>query len=291
MGIFKDFKQNTSFRVLYIPFFKVSSSNFLNHKCISMEKNFTKLFVIAILSFICGTASAQTDSIKVGGMGKNLLKVNLTALPLNNYSVIYERAIGRKISLGLGFRYMPEDNLPLLDQFESIIDDEDTFNDIKDIKTGNYAITPEVKFYFGKGVFRGFYIAPFVRYAKYTASLPSFEYEYDHPIDGPTTEKIPLDGEMTTLTGGLLFGAQWKLSKLIYLDWSILGPQYGTSDGFLQGKKSLSEEEQDALREELEDLELPLVDITTKVDSQGARAEFKGPWAGIRASIGIGFRF
>ncbi|MGV3509542.1 MAG: DUF3575 domain-containing protein [Sphingobacteriaceae bacterium] len=267
-----------------------------------MEKNFTKLFVIAILSFVCTTANAQTDSIKVGGMGKNLLKVNLTALPLNNYSIIYERAIGRKISLGLGFRYMPEDNLPLLDQFESIIDDEDTFNDIKDIKTGNFAITPEVKFYFGKGVFRGFYIAPFVRYAEYTGSLPfEFEYEIDHD-NNPTTadqsrnSEIDLDGKITAITGGLLFGAQWKLSKLLYLNWEILGPSFGSSKGNITGTMAdLSDPDvQEGLREELKELEdsdIPLVEIKTSVNDKEAKADFSGPWAGVRASIGIGFRF
>ena len=96
---------------------------------------------------------------------------------------------------------------------------------------------------------------------------------------------------MKTLTGGLLFGAQWKLSKLIYLDWSILGPQYGKSEGFLKGTKTLSQDEQDALREELEGLEIPFVESTTTVNSEGARLDFDGPWAGVRASIGLGFRF
>lgn len=105
------------------------------------------------------------------------------------------------------------------------------------------------------------------------------------------TATIPLNGELKTTTGGLLFGAQWKLSKLVYLDWSILGPQYGTSKGFLKGSKTLSEDEQKALREELEGLEIPHADTEVTVDATGARADITGPWAGIRASVGLGFRF
>src|SRR5690606_3365476 len=105
-------------------------------------------------------------------------------------------------------------------------------------------------------------------------------------------ETIGLDGKITGLTGGLMIGAQWKLSKLVYLDWWILGVHYGTSDGEINGRKSLSPMEQDAIRDELENLEdLPLVDVTTTVDGQGAKAKFSGPWGGLRAGLSIGFRF
>lgn len=251
-----------------------------------MKKLFTKSLFIAILVALVASASAQTDSVKVKGMGKNLFKVSLTSLALNTYSFSYERKIGNKISLGLGYRVMPEGELPLKSNFESIIDDPETFKHVDNLITGNTAFTPEIKFYFGKGVFRGFYISPFARIAKYTASLSDFEFD----VNG-TSSTIPLNGELKTLTGGLLFGAQWKLSNLIYLDWSILGPQYGKSEGFLKGTKTLSPDEQNALREELEGLEIPFVDSKTVVDAQGARLDFTGPWAGIRASIGLGFRF
>lgn len=255
-----------------------------------MKRNFTKLLFITALAVLSVKANAQTDSVKVKGMGKNLIKVSLTSLALNTYSFSYERKIARKISLGIGYRVMPEGELPFKSNLESIIDDPETFKHVDGFRTGNTAITPEIKFYFGKGVFRGFYIAPFARFAKYTAKLPSFEYEFEEG-GMSQTEKIPLNGELKTTTGGLLFGAQWKLSKLIYLDWSILGPQYGSSKGFLKGTKTLSAEEQDALREELEELEIPLVDSEVTVDGSGARVDFDGPWAGIRASIGLAFRF
>jgi len=229
--------------------------------------------------------------LKVKDGGKNLVKVNLTAIPLKNYSFQYERAIGKKISAGLGFRYMPKSGLPFKSSMESLIDDPDTWKHIDNFKTGNTAITPEIRFYMGKSVFRGFYIAPFARFATYSAELSSFEYEYNHPVEGDKTETIPLSGNLKTITGGLLFGAQWKLSKLVYLDWWILGPQYGTSKGDITGKKALSAEEQEGLRKELEDLEIPLVDTKTTVDANGAKVNFSGPWAGLRAGISLGFRF
>jgi hypothetical protein len=75
------------------------------------------------------------------------------------------------------------------------------------------------------------------------------------------------------------------------LDWSILGPQYGSSKGFLEGSKTLSAHEQQALREELEGLEIPFADTEVTVSNSGVRADITGPWAGVRASIGLGFKF
>ncbi|HEY0054199.1 MAG TPA: DUF3575 domain-containing protein [Pedobacter sp.] len=186
---------------------------------------------------------------------------------------------------------MPKGELPFKSNFESVIDDPETFKHLDNLKTGNTAITPEIKFYFGRGVFRGFYIAPFARFAKYTAELGSFEYEFETTPGNTKKSTIPLTGELKTTTGGLLFGAQWKLSKLIYLDWSILGPQYGTSKGYLEGSKTLTAKEQQALEEELGDLDIPQVDIKVDAKDTGVRADISGPWAGVRASIGLGFRF
>lgn len=257
-------------------------------------KNTLTYLLSGVLAFYVISLKAQ-DTIRTSNDfisgDKNLIKINLTAIPLNNYSFQYERAIGKKMAVVIGVRFMPEGSIPLKAQVRNLIDDEDLSRQLDNFQTGNYAVTPEIRFYMGKEVFKGFYIAPFVRYATYTASIP-FEYEYDHPVNGTVTEVIPLKGELSTLTGGLLFGSQWKLSKLVYLDWWILGPQYGTSDGNIKGTKNLSADEQEALREELEGLEdLPLVKATSEVNSQGARVDFKGPWAGVRAGICLGFRF
>ena len=263
-----------------------------------MKKLFTKSLFIAILVALVASASAQTDSVKVKGMGKNLFKVSLTSLALNTYSFSYERKIGNKISLGLGYRVMPEGELPLKSNFESIIDDPETFKHVDNLITGNTAFTPEIKFYFGKGVFRGFYIAPYARIAKYTGKLP-FDFEYDDDANTSTPDKsatINMKGDISTVTGGLSFGAQWKLSKIVYLDWSILGPAYGSSKGSITGTMAeLSDANVRAgLKEELKKIEdsgIPLVKITTQVTDKEARADFTGPWANIRASIGLGFRF
>lgn len=256
-----------------------------------MQKNFTKNSLFLLLcAMICAVSSVNAQDTTTEADGKNLVKWNFAALALKNYSFQYERAIANKISVALGVRFSPKSDLPFKSNVEKLIDNDNTWNSIKDFKTSNFALTPEVRFYMGQGVFRGFYIAPFVRYAKYKIEGP---YTFDVTVGSTTqTETIPLSGDITGLTGGLLFGAQWKLSKLVYLDWWILGPNYGTSSGNISGKKTLSTDEQDALRDALTDLDdLPLIKTKSTVNGEGAKVDFDGPFGGLRAGLSIGFRF
>lgn len=261
-----------------------------------MKKTFTKTVLmcgVLALSFSATKSFAQETNANQEDeslTNKNLVKWNVGALALKTYSFQYERAVGKKISVSLGFRMMPKSHVPFSSTFKSLIDDDQTWESIKDFKTGNFAITPEFRYYFGQTVFRGFYVAPFVRYSKYNVALP---YNYEATFNGTTVkDRIDMDGSISTTTAGLLFGAQWKLSKAIYLDWWILGPNYGSASGNISGKKNLSNEEQQALREALTDLDdLPLVKTKSTVDANGAKIDFSGPWAGVRSGLSIGYRF
>lgn len=246
-----------------------------------MKTKITKLVLMAIVgAFTAQTGLAQTEMPKKRAeSGKNLLKVNLPSFALRTIAVQYERAIAKNISLGLGYRSMSKGALPFASSLNEI--DEQ----LGSLQLGNHAFTPEIKFYMGQGVFRGFYIAPFMRIAKYNAAI-----DYGFEVNN-TLQKIPLSGELKTVTGGLLLGAQWRVARKVYLDWSIIGPQYGKANGKLRGEKALNAQEQQELREELNGIDLPVVKITSTVDANGATVDFKGPWAGVRANIGIGYRF
>ncbi|HQS53138.1 MAG: DUF3575 domain-containing protein, partial [Sphingobacteriales bacterium 39-40-5] len=223
--------------------------------------------------------NVSTDS------GNSLLKVNLLSLPLRNFSLAYEYKIGRKVTAGLGVRIMPKGGLPMRNAISNAIDDPEADRQLDNFETGNVAFTPEIRFYMGKQAMRGFYLAPFARISSYTAEMP---FEFD--VNG-TTQTMPLSGKLNTFTGGLLLGAQWKLGGKVYLDWWMLGPQYGSSNGLLDGKKTLNAQEQTELRNELQDLDIPFAETTTTVDANGARLDIKGPWAGLRAGLCLGIRF
>jgi hypothetical protein len=241
---------------------------------------------IKIICFLLFTGTASFAQDEETGDGRNIIKLNLLALPFKNISVQYERAVGRKFTAAATARFMPKSKLPFRSTISNYADDAALDRQLANTEVGNMAIMPEVRWYVGKkGAFRGFYLGAFANIGKFDADL---NYEYD---DAGTTKTIPLSGSVNTITGGLMLGAQWKLSKAIYLDWWIAGPNYGSSNGDLSGKQSLSPSEQQSLRDELDDLDIPLTDFTYKVDGNGATIDFKGPWAGVRSGICIGIRF
>jgi len=224
----------------------------------------------------------------------NIVKVNLMAIALKNYSFQYERVINKRISVALGLRTMPSTTLPFKSAFNNIAgsDDPQVSQTINDLKIGNFAITPEVRFYLGKkGFGRGFYIAPYYRFAKFTSSELPIEYA----TSPTTTNTVKLKGDVATHTGGLMFGAQWALGKYISLDWWILGAHYGKSNGSLTGVPTspLTAAEQNDIRTTIEDFNesLPVGKITSQISANSVKAIIDGPWAGVRAGLTIGFRF
>jgi hypothetical protein len=208
------------------------------------------------------------------------------ALAFKSLSVQYERAVAKKTSLALTFRYMPDGPIPFRNSIMDLIDDTDTERQIESVKVGNFAVMPEVRFYLGrKGVFRGFYLGPFASFTHYDAQH-NFEY-----TESGIIKTIPLSGSANSYTGGLMIGAQWKLNRSLFLDWWMAGLNYGQLKGDVNGQKTLTPSEQDALRNALNDLDLPFVKYTYKVDNKGAIVNFDGPWAGLRAGICLGINF
>lgn len=244
-----------------------------------------KKIMLALLAFIlmAPVLKAQEENTIPD---KNLIKVNLVALALKNVTMQYEREISRKTTVALTFRAMPSSTLPFKSVFKSFINDENTKSQVVNFKTGNVAIMPEVRLYLGhQGAYHGFYIAPFLSYAHYSASLP---YHYN---DNGTDKIIPMAGSSDAFSGGIMLGAQWKISNVLYLDWWILGPHFGFSNGSINGKKELSASEQDALKFYLDDFYIPMVTTTNTVDAHGATVDFSGPWAGVRSGLSLGIRF
>ena len=242
-----------------------------------------KKLLFALCLYMPSLLFAQQDPAPA--YRSNIIKLNLTALAFRSISVQYEHQVSRKFSLGVTARYMPDGDVPMKSLIKNIADDPETSKQIDNATIGSFAITPEARFYLGKGNMRGFYIAPFVSFANYTASL---DYAYD---DNGTSETIPLSGSVNTITGGFLLGTQYHLSSRLSIDLWILGPHYGFSKGDLTGKKSLSSTEQQSLRDELDNLDIPLTKTTYTVDANGATVNFKGPWGGIRSGISLGLRF
>lgn len=255
-----------------------------------MKHIYTTLFVFFIFINTSAQEVNTNDTIVESGHQMNFIKLNLTSIALNNYSFQYERVLTKSISFAIGYRFMPESNIPFKSQLLSEVGDDETSEFIlNNSKISNMAITPEIRFYLGKGHGRGFYIAPYYRYTKFKTDQFYFEYTDDQGDD----QNFKLTGDISSHSGGVMFGAQWELGKYICLDWWILGGHFGTSKGELSGISStpLSPTEQAEIHDILEDFEIPLVDTEVSVNSNKATMKLDGPWAGIRAGVSLGIKF
>lgn len=148
-----------------------------------------------------------------------VLKINVSQLILKNISLMGEYGFHPKFSAGLGFSSLLERPLPAL-FFE-----ETTFFDIPTFK--GWAVTPEVRWYpkgsEEKPAPRGFYLAGYVRYAKYTITQGA---RYQETPTSPIYEGV---GSMVYkgTNAGLMIGYQWIAKSGFSFDFWITGGGYG----------------------------------------------------------------
>ena len=222
---------------------------------------------------------------------RNIVKVNVPSLLVKNVSVQYELILSRKVSAAVGFRYMPTTGLPFKNAIADAVDgDEDVRSVITKTEIGNFAATPEIRFYLGKGYGRGFYLAPYYRYVRFNTGY--FPVNYTSSVNG-TKQTLTITGDMSANNGGLLLGAQWPLGKHFTLDWWIVGAHFGSGNGNLDGRTSapLSSTEQAQIKSNLEEIDIPLVNKTVSVSANQVAVAFNGAFGGLRSGLCFGFRF
>jgi hypothetical protein len=271
--------------------------------------------LIVILISITTTLYAQTDSTAIDSSQNiqsadirnapverksilkqipafNLFKINLAPLLLKSYSLQYERILNRKFSVAVQYRVMPETGIPFKSSVLKLIDNQDpeSKKTIEDFKMSNYAITPEVRIYLSrKGFGRGFYIAPFYRYASFTAN----NFDIFFSDENNAQQSIKMSGKVNANTFGLAMGVQSAIGKHVVLDIGFFGPHYGSGKGEFKGTSShsLSAAEQNDLRSQLEGINIPLTNNTVEVNASNASLKLDGPWGGMRFTFGVGVRF
>lgn len=257
--------------------------------------SFIATFLWCVMNF---TAAAQVDMGTHNSAQEetnpewNFIKTNVTGIILKNYSLQYERVLSKKFSLALQYRIMPTTSLPFQKTILKIVGNEnpDTKKIIKDFRLNNYAITPEVRFYVGKkGYGQGFYIAPFYRFASFTSNDLNIFYKDENNVEN----SITLSGKLTGNTGGILLGAQKFFGERIVLDIWIFGPHIGSGKGDFNGNstRTLTPDQQDIVRQQLEDLDIPLTDKTINVNANAASLNLDGLWGGVRGGISVGVKF
>jgi len=223
--------------------------------------------------------------------GKTIVKANLSSLALKNYHATIERSLTKKISLSVSYRFQPKGATPLQSQLENLVDDPD-FN-IGRFQMGNNAITPELRIYFGKGRMKGFYIAPYARFATFDLTAP---VKYNSSSVPGAKKDADFSGKIKSTSGGIMFGVQHQLAKKLVLDFWILGAHYGSSTGQMDAiiTPAMTTLEQQSLQQSIDDFkEAGPFQFEGKVTSaSNAYIKSTGPWAGLRgAMISFGFRF
>ncbi|MCF3108639.1 DUF3575 domain-containing protein [Niabella sp. CC-SYL272] len=246
------------------------------------------LFFMFFAAFSSPTAAQQDTAIWIR---LNRIRTNLTSIPLKNFSLQYERVLGKRFSAAISGRLMPESSLPLKRLILSAIDENQVTKDlIGKMHVSNWAITPELRFYPGKkGYGQGWYIALFYRHAQYTSN----DFIVRYADYGGTDGTVLLSGKLVSNTGGLLLGLQKMLGKSLSLDLWLLGPHIGGGRGDFTGipDRPLTADEQEELREALEDIQISHVRSSATVDSHFASLKLNGLWGGVRAGVSLGVRF
>lgn len=264
-------------------------------------KKINKILLFVFITCIVHFASAQpVHEIKHSDTAKpvllahpvlhNSIKVNLSSLAFQNYSISYERLIKNKVSIMASYRYMPFTQLPYHQNIAQIISNQNiNFNQVA---LGNSTFTAELRIYAHKNM-SGFYLAPYGRYANFDLSVP---VQYSFNQNGSTTTKETVfSGNVTSYSGGLLFGFQKHLGNHLLLDVWLIGAHFGNGTGILNTSFSppLSTQEQASLQGNLNNLNGgPFTVKGTVTSSTSANLNLTGPWLGIRAlGINLGIAF
>jgi len=233
---------------------------------------------------------------------KNQVKVNLLPLIGKTVAVEYERALTERLTAGAMFSMRGENTiLSGLDSYIDLndyIDDPDVVEILEKMTVKATSFALEGRFYTGKkGTFKGFYLAPYFKYADYGASVP-ISVSVDNAQTGLEEDvEILTKGNMKAMTVGLGVGMQFKIGKRVSLDWRIAAPGYGIAKATVSGThdRDLTPEQQQAFRNELNELEeedIPFLKIVSKeVGTRDLTFKTDSPWAGIRTGLSLGFTF
>ncbi len=249
------------------------------------------LFILALI------VTLQLNAQKLIG-GNNIIKGSLTSFALKNYHISFERSLNHFMSVSASYRYMPKGSLPLQSIAKKYIDNPAINFDL--FQMGNNALTFESRFYLGLQKMSGFYIAPYARFANFDLSVPvEYTYTPDQTVgaiigNDPIIKTAGLNGTIKSTSYGAYIGLQKQLLTKLVIDIWLIGGHYGNSTGNLSfvAPEKLPSQAVDALQKTLDNTKVNPFELKSKVTQNGATADMKGPWAGIRGlGISLGLRF
>lgn len=269
-------------------------------------KKIVKLFCLTILfassQSVFGqedtTLDAQpeiVDSVFTESPSRHIVKLNVPSLFVGTFSFQYEVFPVNWMSIGLGFKFTPERKMVFEDTVIDLIGDENDTDALDEPLTkffdefefsGN-AFTPEVRFYLGQGYGKGFYLGPFVRFDNYKFSST---YAFNTLED---SYLIDFEGKHKGFGYGLNIGTQFTIGRHFVIDTS-LGPYFSNIkiDFNSTSNYSLTDQEVEEFRDELNDFELPNGDTEITLTNNSAKVKLTSDnFFNLRFGLGVGYRF
>lgn len=249
----------------------------------------TNLLLVLLISLSFTALAKGPGKFSDGGadIPANVVKLNLWGLAFKSFSFQYERVLGNKTSVCGGLRFSPFSNLA--GRFNGgLSSGQNLAGDITSVKYGNWAITPEFRYYLSKQAGKGFYLAPFLRYE-------SFGLKSSFLLKDGGANVADFKGSLGGLGAGLMTGAQFSLGEKISLDWWIAGgymkfhtlKMSATSADFGLSSADLAE-----INDEIKTIDNALLkNFEASATNQEISLKAKSSFPGVRAGLCLGFRF
>lgn len=222
-------------------------------------------------------ADKSTDITPVLSDRKNIVKLNLPNLAFGNITLNYERILSPRNTAVLNVGYIRPQAL------SSFLADDSWSGD----KFSGITATAEYRFYSKKkGAPRGFYYAPYLRYANY-------KLDYRGSIDENDTNVV---NKISTIGLGGQIGIQWLIKDRVSIDWGILGlavQRYNFSSTFTAANADEAINFEEILAEIQQEIDDSPLNNKLKFETGDDFLKTKMPFlfGGARAYLSVGYSF
>lgn len=258
--------------------------------------------ILALLLICCYGAVAQQPEKQPR---RSYLKFNLISPKLNIYGVNYEYKLARNVSFVLNASTRPMKQIPYGKQLDSLakegrvgvstVDFKNIY--VNEAHVSFLTIAPEIRVYFGRQKSKP-YFGFFYQFEKINTSVPaSLEVSYKNQV---FLMKVPVDFDIRTSGGGIVFGKLFHLNKNFVIDVSLYTPHIGgayrvnakVENPFLTG---LNDTEKAFLKTKIIDrfgLDTRYYDVVVNNQEASIKNAVKVPYWGYRGlNISLGYHF
>jgi hypothetical protein len=241
-----------------------------------------KKFLLVILAYVFSwlTFSQEKTTPKIE---KNQISFYATDAINGLYTLSYERAFGKHMSVNFGVGYKTEEGLIVLSGIDT--DQLKTNN----ITYSGYKIVPEFRYYLNESVngamLSGFYFGAYLKYSDFKSDLiGTFINSEGESFD------IAYQADIAITSVGLMVGYKLPIAKHFFVDFLIAGPGSGSYKFNLDNTIPPPDEFYDVLNQALENYSIfDLINADFQFNNRNLRSNFSV--FSFRYGISVGYSF